>query len=320
MTSEKSNQIPIICHGHTRPITDLKFSGITDSSYILISGSKDGNPMIREGDTGDWIGTLVGHKGAIFGVAINKAGTMAATASADYTMKVWNVANGILVHDFEEQHVVKCVDISQSSKYAITGSAKNTIALYDIERGEVNSVYEQHSDKVNKVGFTSDKTFVSTSNDRTVNFCDVRVPTLVYSRLNLEQPAVGLEINLDYSYMTFVHGKCVSFIRNFCPHDLIRAEMECQMSSASIHPRQDRFVCGGADFKLYEYSIPQITEIASYRSHFGAIHCVQYSPDGALFASGSEDGTIRLFQEDVGKTYGLWSNSREPGISAQAIQ
>ena len=78
----------IICGGHTRPVVDLGFSGISDGSYWYVSACKDGKPMVRNGETGDWVGTFEGHKGATWGACMTQDAYRAATASADFTAYV----------------------------------------------------------------------------------------------------------------------------------------------------------------------------------------------------------------------------------------
>lgn len=65
MTSiEQRRQVPIVCPGHTRPLAELQFCAIDteeEKRNFLISACHDKMPMLRDGSTGDWHGTFMGH-------------------------------------------------------------------------------------------------------------------------------------------------------------------------------------------------------------------------------------------------------------------
>jgi len=73
------------------------------------------------------------------------------------------------------------------------------------------------------------------------------------------------------------------------------------------NPDATTFVVGGSsDFWARVYDFSTGKELEVHKGHHGPVHCVHFAPDGATFASGSEDGTIRLWQSGDVKAYGLW--------------
>jgi len=300
-------QTPLTCSGHTRPVVFLAFSDIKDNSYYSISACKDGKPMLRQGDTGDWIGTFEGHKGAVWGVDVNKDATKAATGAADFSAKVWDALTGEEELTLQHKHIVKSVNFSNDSAALATASNDKVLRIFDLEQpSEPILKFEGHTSGIKQVMYTPDnKQLLSCSDDKTIRVWDTATGAEI-RKVDFTEQIGGMELSTDGDTLTVATGSKVVFFDGKELTKQKEVSVPCPVYSASLNFDKDIFVCGGEDLKLYKYDYSTGIEIENFKGHFGPVHCVRFSPDGELYASGSEDGTLRLWQTEVGKTYGLW--------------
>nr|XP_053635009.1 serine-threonine kinase receptor-associated protein-like [Cherax quadricarinatus] len=300
-------QTPLTCSGHTRPVVHLAFSQLCPDGYFLISASKDGKPMLRQGNTGDWIGTFEGHKGAVWGVALNADASRAATAAADFTAKIWDAVSGEELHSFSHSHIVKTVAYSPNSVELLTGSHEKLLKIFNLEKPETEpQVFAGHTGGLKHVLFMNDgKQMVSCAEDKTIRVWD-KASCQEIQKLEVAHNPTSMELSADGKTLTVAYGSKVAFLNPETLELHREVTVPTAVYSASLHPDRSVFICGGEDFKMYKFDYNTNVEIESFKGHFGPVHCVRFSPDGELYASGSEDGTLRLWQTTVGKTYGLW--------------
>ncbi|XP_070496575.1 serine-threonine kinase receptor-associated protein-like [Chironomus tepperi] len=299
-----AKQLPITCSGHTRPVTDLVFS-----KAHLLSACKDKNPILRRADTGDLVGTLEGHKGAVFGVSLNSSSKLAATGAADFSAKIWDTGTGLEKYSFEHTHVVKSVAFSKDSKKLLTGSNEKLLKVFDIQQpsNEIIELYSGHAGYIKRAFFCrEDKCIISCAEgDKRLKIWDRSCGKVIHSIEFFTYPC-SIEISNDGKILTTTYGSTVSLYEIDKMTKIRDIEIPCKLECASLHPEKCLFVCGGEDFKAYKFDFQRGSELESHKGHFGPIHCISFSKDGELFASGSEDGTLRLWQTVPGKTYGSW--------------
>ncbi|XP_061422643.1 serine-threonine kinase receptor-associated protein isoform X1 [Lethenteron reissneri] len=300
-------QTPLTCSGHTRPVVDLAFSTITPYGYFMISACKDGKPMLRQGDTGDWVGTFLGHKGAVWGATLNRDATKAATAAADFTAKVWDAISGDEVVSFTHKHIVKTVDFTEDSVHLLTGGQDKMLRIYDLEKTDAEpQLLSGHTSGIRRTAWcTGEKLIISVADDKTIRLWDRATGTEVKS-VTLPMSASSMEYLPNDEIVVVTYSRTIAFYNALTLELIKQFEASASINSASLHPEKECFIAGGEDFKLYKFDYTTGEELESYKGHFGPVHCVRFSPDGELYASGSEDGTLRLWQTAVGKTYGLW--------------
>eukprot|EP00249_Psilotum_nudum_P004345 c17864_g1_i1 orf=418-1470(-) len=294
---KKKAQVPLVCHGHSRPIVDLFYSPITPDGFFLISASKDGKPMLRNGETGDWIGTFEGHKGAVWGACLDTPALRAATASADFSARVWDALTGDELHSFEHKHIVRTCAFSESTTSLLTGGSEKVLRIFDLVRPDAAPTEIDGSPGAVRtaVWLHSDQTLLSSCSDTGgVRVWDVRTKTIVRN-LETKSPCTSVEASRDGRYITTADGNSVKFwdANHF---GLVKCyTMSESIESASLEPFRGKFIAGGDDMWVRLFDFYTGNEIECNKGHHGPVHCVRFSPGGESYASGSEDGTIRIW-------------------------
>eukprot|EP00795_Rhopilema_esculentum_P005112 gene5112-232_t len=260
--------------------------------------------MLRKGETGDWIGTFEGHKGAVWGATINKDATLAATGAADFSAKLWNAINGTELTTYAHKHIVKAVDFSQDSQKLLTACNDKKLRVFSIEKTDSDPLIMDGLTGNSKrcLWFKNDTVF-NGGEDKIISQWDVRSGSMV-QQIQVDSKVTNMELSQDILIVTY--GKTTAFYDPESLELIKQHEQNSLVYAASMHQTKKFYVTGGEDFCLHKIDYETGNALESFKGHFGPVHCVEFSPDGELYASGSEDGTLRLWQTVIGKTYGLW--------------
>lgn len=110
--------------------------------------------------------------------------------------------------------------------------------------------------------------------------------------LDLEDPITSMELAHGGGTLSVTAGNKVHFLDILRQHPPVTVPLPHPPTSASLHPfLRDRFVAGSANdpwVRVYDLDTGKEKEV--YKGHHGPVLCASYSPDGEVYASGSEDG------------------------------
>lgn len=119
--------------------------------------------------------TLKGHKNKVWDCTFSPDGKLIASASADGTLKLWEVDTGKVKATLKGHTVrVRSCAFSPDGKLIVSASMDKTLKLWDVATGKEKTTLKGHSDWVRSCAFSPDgRLIVSGSWDRTLKLWEV---------------------------------------------------------------------------------------------------------------------------------------------------
>lgn len=172
-----------VLKGHTSDVNSLDFS----HANVLVSGSNDKTLRFwRRGDDGVFTenmnsvaptSPLTGHKYGVNCVKFSPFDTIAASASTDGYIILWNAQTGHQVVKLKHpsEGAVRVCSFSPSCAVLATGGDDETVCLWDISTRGLIRVLTGHEAMITTVSFTPDSNFlISGSTAGDLKFWDAR--------------------------------------------------------------------------------------------------------------------------------------------------
>jgi serine-threonine kinase receptor-associated protein len=289
---------PIVCPGHSRPVPDISFSKLTPDGYFLASACLDGKAMMREGVTGDWIGTFLGHKGAVSSCRLNAEATKAVTASFDFSAKVWNACTGDALQSFQHKHLVKTAIFSTDSSSIFTGGKEKLLRMFDLGRPDAKpTMFHGHNESICYLATTPDSNIlISSADEKNIRIWDIRTQQTV-KQLVTTAPVSSLQVSGDEKVLAASADKDVYFWDTASLELIKSVRMPHTVDCVAYSTVKNQFITGCEEelwIRIYNFDTEE--EIGLKKGHHGPVRCLAFAPGADRFASGSVDGTIRLWQ------------------------
>jgi WD40 repeat protein len=218
----------------------------------------------------DWnrYATLIGHQGLFAGVnavAIDTSNNRVASASADRTIRLWDLATGATQFSLKgHTHSVQCLAFSASSSrlnssldsILVSGSRDRTLKLWDLNQRQEMFTLIGHQAGVNAVAFSADGDIIASgSADKTVKLWNPHTGQLTATLTGAKLPITAIAFN----------------------------------------PFAPILVGTSADSTIQVWDLTTLEQICTLTAHTAAVRAIAISPDGTILATGGEDRTIRLW-------------------------
>ena len=304
--------------GHRGSASYLESLGGTPERLATFGGE---NRELRlwDASTGQILATYRGHGNDVYCLGISRDGHQIATGGRDTSVLLWQTGNQYPLSQLNaassDWRCIWSLAFSNDGRTLLSGDETGTIRLWDVSTGTQAgylmddsagekglSAQRAHTGKtlVRIVPGTSE-TAISIGWDGVLKAWSLSSRSLLRERQTEHKNPSSLALSPDGTKIYI--GDDAGSLRCWRTSDLseldsLRVNVDWDIWATAC--TQDLLAFGGTDSKVHIWSLSARSEVQVLDHHTDYITSLDFSGDGMSFASGSHDGTVRLWHVQPG--------------------
>ncbi|KAI0000053.1 WD40-repeat-containing domain protein [Russula vinacea] len=288
---------PHTLSGHERSLTQIKFNQEGD---LLFSCSKDHIINVWFSHNGERLGTYNGHNGTVWTLDVDTQSRFLVSGSADNEMRLWSVQTGKCLFVWEFPTAVKRVVCITEQRMGHQGA----IRIFNINRDndeslEPESMFHPVGSKATVCAFPYMPDMILTGHESgKVALFDANTGEEMLSNERAHMDVQGQTARIHdtktltvlKTFQTETPLNSAALAPNM-PYVRLIGWRSGGMSVTTTSIRQGKFE---ARFwhRIFE------EEVGRVKGHFGPLNTIAVHPAGTAYASGGEDGFVRVHHFD----------------------
>lgn len=299
---------------HERAVWSASLS--PDGQTLVSSG---GDSMIRvwriqPSQRTEMVRMLYGYRCIISAAVFSPVEHLLAVGDSVGTIRLWDIGQEQPqhTHTLQEPDLVETLAFSPDGRYLASagGLHDHTIRLWDMATKECLAQLQGHTQRVRALAFTPDGArLASAGEDATIRVWDMRNPGDYRCDFVLDahqNTVYNLSFNAAGSrFASSSEDRTIRIWETATGREMQRLDGLGGNEMLAFSPTAERLACSageGGNARLLDLSnLPEVKQVMTLSGHIHEPVSASFRPDGKRLATGSSDGSVRLWDMQQGK-------------------